>query len=284
MTANQAGTLHDRASSFASDGEAYDRSSLYRDMSLSFVVPTRDGNVPFDVAANWWTLGTPMNQNVAGLIAVHGMEVAAAYNQLFSYCIDVDAARDKFGGHAESVISTKFIVTMETDNLPEPDAILKLLGAIYTCPDTKCGGEVGAEMGGDPAFGDLQPVTDGSWRCATCGKRGYDAVSGLYSVKLDPPVPMAFGDPVIPNDFTPRRVSAAIRDKRVIEVNGIAMGCAVWRKETFRQVSRPWFATEDGTTQDIYFCKKAKKEVGARFGVHCGVKVGHLDVKTGQVF
>jgi hypothetical protein len=271
MTVRIAGTLHDRASSFASDGEAYDRSSLYRDMSLSFVVPTRDGNVPFDVAANWWTLGTPMNQNVAGLIAVHGMEVAAAYNQLFSYCIDTDAARDKFGGHAESVISTKFVVTMEADNLPEPDAILKLLAAIYTCPNDGCGGEVAENV-------------DYDWRCSTCSALGYAAVSGLYSVKLDPPVPMAFGDPSKPNDFTPRRVSAAMRDKRVIEVNGIAMGCAVWRKETFREVSRPWFATEDGTTQDIYFCKKAKKEVGARFGVHCGVKVGHLDVKTGQVF
>jgi hypothetical protein len=69
----------------------------------------------------------------------------------------------------------------------------------------------------------------------------------------------------------------------VLEVNGIAMGFAIFRKDIFKQVSKPWFDTASTHTQDIFFCQKAKAEAGARFAVHCGVLVGHLDVNSGEV-
>ena len=272
-----AGTLHERASAFTAQAlAAYDRSSVYRDMSHVLLVATR-GMIPIDVVNTWLSLGLPANQPCAGLVSERGKEVGAAYEQLFAEVTDTAASVAKFGAYSPGFLATRFAVTMEEDNILPGDGLLKLLSAIYTCPD--CGGEVGAKV----VDGELKPVTDDSWKCADCGADGYSAVSGLYWMKTEPPVPMAFGDPSEPLDFKPRRVVDAIRDESIIEVNGIAMGFAVWRKAVFSKISRPWFRTEDGTTQDIYFCKKARAEVGARFGVHCGVGVGHLNVQTGEI-
>jgi len=40
----------------------------------------------------------------------------------------------------------------------------------------------------------------------------------------------------------------------------------------------------NSATQDLYFCKNAKKEIGSRFGVDCGARVGHYDWDTGEIF
>jgi hypothetical protein len=57
-------------------------------------------------------------------------------------------------------------------------------------------------------------------------------------------------------------------------------------------VSYPWFKTIEkdnmagtgGATQDLFFCKRAAIEAGARFGVCCKVRVGHTNLKTGTQF
>jgi hypothetical protein len=75
-------------------------------------------------------------------------------------------------------------------------------------------------------------------------------------------------------------------------VNGIAMGCALWRMDLFRQIPKPWFVTvadylpDRGLvsfTQDLYFCEKAVR-AGKRFAVDFRVRVGHMDVDTGEVY
>ena len=150
------------------------------------------------------------------------------------------------------------------------------LAAIFKCPD--CPREVGEHC----VDRKVKCKNCREWRCEK-GHKGYDAVGGLYSVKSDPPVPMAFGNPKNPDDFKPRSVQKAVNEGRVIEVNGIAMGCTLFRKDLFSKLSKPWFDTGDNYTQDIYFCKKAKKELGARFAVHCGCLVGHIDTNSWQV-
>jgi len=154
----------------------------------------------------------------------------------------------------------KYLLTLEDDNLPPGDAHIRLLESINFGPK-------------------------------------FDAVSGLYFTKGDVNMPMAYGNPeeyrqtgVL--DFKPRDVRAALASGQLMEVNGIAMGCALWRLEMFREIPPPWFVTvadvvpEKGPmafTQDLWFCKKAQ-EAGKRFAVDMRVKVGHLDVNTGIVY
>lgn len=152
----------------------------------------------------------------------------------------------------------KYILTLEDDNLQPSDAHIRLLESI--------------------------------------AEHNFDAVSGIYWTKGDYNMPMAYGDParyaatgVL--DFEPRDVRAALAKGHVMEVNGIAMGCALWRMDMFREVPEPWFVTVSDVTptgpqaftQDLYFCKRAR-ERGKRFAVDFRVPVGHLDITTGILY
>jgi hypothetical protein len=276
-TAIIAGTAHEGARSFtAASQKAYEATRAYRDQSVSWIIPTR-GWYPCEVVGSWDMIQWPMNQFRSGRIEAKGMEVASAYNALVGICTDKKRAFEFLGDqYGAAVIKTKWIFTTEEDNIIPPMAIQQLMQAVHTCPD--CGREVGGHCAGSRA----QCQNCKAWRCER-GHKGYDAVSGLYSVKTDPAIPMVFGNPNKPDDFKPRKVSAAIAKGSIVEVNGLPMGCGIWRKAMFHQVSKPWFETTSFATQDIFFCKKAKKEAEARFAVHCGVKVGHLDVTSGEI-
>ena len=121
-------------------------------------------------------------------------------------------------------------------------------------------------------------------------------MSGLYFTKGEINMPMAYGDPAHFErtgelEFTPRDIRAALEAGQVMPVNGIAMGCALWRMDLFRAMPRPWFVTVDdvvdgkpmGFTQDLWFCRQARMS-GYRFCVDTRVKVGHLDIQTGEVY
>jgi len=259
-----AGLATAQSRSFSAKSMAqYETTKAYRDQSVAWILASR-GWLPVPVVDSWDTIQWPMNQFRSGRISVTGMEVAAAYNTLFALCTNQKMILDNFGPqYAPYIKKARFIFSTEEDNIIPPFAVQQLLAAIFACPD--CGREVGGK----------------EWRCDR-GHKGYDGVSGLYSVKSNPPVPMAFGHPKKPGDFKPRSVARAMKTGKVIEVNGIAMGCAIFRKDLVAKVSKPWFETTNTATQDLLFCKKAKKEADARFGVHCGVLVGHLDVNTGE--
>ena len=153
----------------------------------------------------------------------------------------------------------KYLMTLEDDNIQPPDAHIRLLESI-------------------------------EW-----GK--YDAVSGLYFTKGDLNMPMAYGDPAEHArtgvlDFRPRDVREALSAGQIMPVNGIAMGCALWRMELFRDIPPPWFVTVNDVvpgvgvacmTQDLSFCQKAVL-MGKRFAVDMRVRLGHLDVGTGTIY
>jgi hypothetical protein len=218
----------------------------FRDCSTVVISPTR-GQIDSRVVSAWQNLIAPMNQRRAFLFA-RGHEVGRAYNELLGHILQHEAFK-----------SFKYVLTLEDDNLPPPDAHVRLLESIELGP--------------------------------------FDAVSGLYFTKGDINMPQAYGDPnrysstgVL--EFRPRDVADCIRAGRVMEVNGIAMGCGLWRVEMFREIPPPWFVTvadvvpgkgSMGFTQDLYFCERAKR-VGKRFAVDCRVRVGHLDVQTGTVY
>jgi hypothetical protein len=124
-----------------------------------------------------------------------------------------------------------------------------------------------------------------------------EAVSGLYFSKGEFGFPMAFGDPEKWRqdgymDMNPREdIGPAVEKGQVIEVNGIAMGCALWRMDLFREFKPPWFVTyQSGSqhgcaslTQDIYFSEQVRR-AGGRLYVDTRVRVGHIDMKTGIIY
>jgi hypothetical protein len=222
--------------------------STYRDSSTMIIVPERANRFHVRVVQAWQNLIQPMNQK-RGFIYVTGDEVGVAYtNTIKSILADPNLSK------------WRYIMTMESDNLPPPDAHVRLLESIE-------------------AF-------------------SLDAVSGIYFTKGPITMPMAFGDPAEYQrtgalDFKPLDLRASLEaGNRVVECNGIAMGCALWRMELFRQIEPPWFVTVadvvegkgvQAFTQDLYFCEKAKR-AGKRFGVDLRCRVGHMDLTTGEVF
>jgi hypothetical protein len=141
----------------------------------------------------------------------------------------------------------KYVLTLEDDMIIPPDAHIRLIESIEDC--------------------------------------GLDAVGGMYFTKGDTNMPMAYGDPRKTElEFQPRDVREALEAGSVMEVNGIAMGCSLYRMSLFREIEPPWFQTfadvVDGGaqawTQDLYFCRKARAK-GKRFGVDMRVKCGHFD-------
>lgn len=161
---------------------------------------------------------------------------------------------------ADPNLSTwKYVLTVEDDNLLPPDAHIRLIESIEEFK--------------------------------------LDGVGGIYFTKGSINMPMAYGDPaeyartgVL--DFKPRDIRDALKAGQVMEVNGTAMGCTLYRMDLFRELDAPWFVTvadvipEKGAqcyTQDLFFAERAKR-LGKRFGVDLRVKCGHLDTTTGIVY
>lgn len=220
--------------------------ATYKDSSTVVIVPTR-GTIHHKTVAAWQGLIAPMNQKRAFFFCA-GHEVGHSYNTMIQQIL----ADPNIG-------QWKYVLTLEDDNLPPPDAHVRLLESI--------------------------------------DQFGFDAVSGIYFTKGDISMPMAYGDPERYRasgelEFRPIDPRQHLERGNVTEVNGIAMGCALWRMDLFRQIAAPWFVTvadlipDKGVqcfTQDLYFCERAKR-AGKRFGVDWRVRVGHLDVTTGLVY
>ena len=222
--------------------------STYHDNSTIIIVPTRDPLIHWQVVQSWQSLIAPMNQKRCFLFVVAD-EVGVAYTNTIKGILD----------HPE-LKKWKYIMTLESDNLPPADAHVRLLETI--------------EAG------------------------GFDGVSGIYWTKgTAGNMPMCYGNPdeykqtgVL--DFKPRDIRSALVNGHVVECNGIAMGCSLYRMDLFREVPSPWFVTVNdvvegkgvlGFTQDLFFCKSAKS-LGKRFAVDCRCRVGHLDIATGDIY
>ncbi len=274
----ESGTAHESARGFQPEAiRTYERQKEYLDKTVAWVFPTR-GLIPLVVVDSWDSIQWPMNQPRTPRIAAKAMEVGAAYEELFDLCVNKATAAKKLSpAFAELVSKMNFILTTEEDNIIPPNAVNDLFAAIYTCID--CGEEIDVH-GKDGTF---SPVKFAKWLCPN-GHKGLDAVGGLYWTKGDGGRPMAYGDPKVSDDFRPVSVGKAIENGKVIEVNGVAQGCTLFRKGLFRKVRRPWFKTQNHNTQDLYFCQKARKQAGARFAVACGVRVGHHDVQSGETW
>jgi len=161
-------------------------------------------------------------------IAAEGMEVGRAYSQAIE------------GILANPELSQwEYILTLEHDNLPPPDGVLRLIKRMEEHPEFAC-------------------------------------IGGLYWTKGYGGVPQIWGDPRDPVlNFRPQPPDA---NGGLVECCGTGMGFNLWRLKMFKdsKLRRPWFETRDNSTQDLYFWGDARKH-GYRCAIDCGVKVGHYD-------
>jgi hypothetical protein len=193
-------------------------------------------NMSTKVALSHWNLMFPPNQAVVKIIAL-GMEVGAAYSE----------AIDGVLAHPE-LSKWEYILTLEHDNMPPPDGVLKLI----------------KEMEEHPEF---------------------DCIGGLYYTKGDLGVAQIWGDPKDPLlNFRPLPPDL---NGGMVECCGTGMGFNLWRMKMFKdkEISRPLFKTLTGIegqgigTQDLQFWSNARK-LGYRCAIDCSVKVGHYDAEN----
>lgn len=203
-------------------------SSNWKKLDTIMLIPA-GGYIPTKVAMALWNVYAPPN-NAFYRMACVGMEVGEAFSTAIQNILD----------HPQ-LSQYKYIWTAEHDNLPAPDALVKLL----------------AQMEAHPEF---------AW------------ISGLYFTKGPEGVAQIWGDPRDTQmNFRPQ----APIPNALQECNGTGMGCAVWRLEMFKdkRLRKPWFKTqtEGGvSTQDLFFASDAR-QYGYRCAVDTSVQVGHLD-------
>lgn len=196
------------------------------------VILPADELIPAKVALAHWNLIFPPNNSVVRILAL-GCEVGHAYSSAIEQVLAHPQLKD-----------FEYILTMEHDNTPPQDGLLKLLEVMESRPDLDC-------------------------------------VGGLYFTKGEGGVAQIWGDPNDPVlNFRPQ----IPRPETVQECCGTGMGFNLWRMSLFKdeRIEKPWFKTEKGTsgvsTQDLAFWSKARKW-GHRCAVNTAVKVGHIDEK-----
>src|SRR4030042_1655614 len=207
-----------------------DESKMYEDLRTIIICPTR-GAFPTRVVQSWMKLMKPMNQQVAGPIFAESMNVDYAYESLIEYILT-----------NEHLNKYKYVLTIEEDNLPPPDGLLKL----YKSMDK------------------------------------YDVVGGLYWGKGENGFPMMFGDPSSPGDYKPikpemnklMQVNALGMGFNLFKLDMFRNIPKPWFKTT--QEINEVTGDEVQNTQDIYFYKKAA-EAGYKFACDTSVLVGHYD-------
>jgi hypothetical protein len=205
--------------------------SSWKKLDTIMLVPA-GGSIPTKVVASWLNLYAPPNNKFFRMFCV-GMEVGEAYSQ----------AIENILAHPE--LSTyKYILTVEHDNIPPPDGIVKLLAQMEAHPEFAC-------------------------------------IGGLYYTKGEGGQPQIWGDPRDPQlNFRPQHPVPG----QVVECCGTGMGFNVFRLDMFRdkKLRKPWFKTqtEGGVaTQDLFFWADARKN-GYRCAVDCSIPVGHYDLQN----
>jgi hypothetical protein len=212
-------------------------SASWKRQRIVVIIPAGN-SIPVKVYLSHLNLAFPPNNGVARIAAI-GLEVGEAYSTAIDQVINHPVLKD-----------WEYILTIEHDNMPPADGVIKLLEAMEKT------------------------------------KHKYDCIGGLYFTKGYGGVPQIWGDPKDPMlNFRPQMPDL---NGGLVECNGTGMGFNLWQLKMFKdkKLRKPWFVTqkEGGiATQDLYFASDAKKH-GYRFAVDCSVKVGHYDERDDIVW
>lgn len=209
------------------------KGNTYKNLSTVWVTITRGSLYP-KVVSSWIGLMRPMNQLVYGPLFIENMEVGDGYNK----AIDMILAN-------ETLKNWKYVLTVEEDNLPPPDGLLKL----YESMDK------------------------------------YDVVGGLYWTKGEGGQPMIYGDPkVMPKNFIPQvPQSDTIQEANGLGMGFNLFKLDMFKKMPRPWFNSMQAINKGCMSQDLYFYNEAAKH-GYRFACDTRVKVGHFDPGTGMVW
>lgn len=212
------------------------KSAAWKKQRIVVLIPA-GGSIPTKVYLSHMNLAFPPNNGVARIaagvarIAAIGMEVGEAFS----------TAIENILAHPE-LSQWEYILTIEHDNMPPPDGVLRLLEHMEAHPEYAC-------------------------------------IGGLYFTKGHGGQPQIWGDKKDVLNFRPQPPSTDPH-KPLVECWGTGMGFNLWRMDMFKdkRLRKPWFVTQkkDGiATQDLYFWMDASKYY--RCAIACDVKVGHYD-------
>ena len=205
----------------------------WKKQRIVVILPAAD-KVSAKCALSWWNLAFPPNNGVVKILA-QGMEVGDAYSTAIEQVL------------ANPDLSQwEFILTVEHDNAPPPDGVVKLVEQMENHPEFAC-------------------------------------IGGLYFTKGYGGVAQIWGDPKDPVlNFRPQPPDPA---GGLVECCGTGQGFNLFRMSMFKdeRIPKPWFRTKNGLngegvgTQDLVFWTEARKH-GYRCAIDCSVKVGHHDL------
>lgn len=228
----------DEKSTGTLDSSGLDQSQKYRDLSTICIIPTR-GVVPAKVVQSWWALMTPMNQKFIRTFVI-GMEVGAAYTQAIEQILQNPVLR-----------KWKYILTLEEDNMPPPDGLLKL----------------------------YEDMDD------------FDVVGGLYWTKGDAGQPMIYGDPTMKEmNFIPQvPIPETVQECNGLGMGFNLYKMDIFRdprvpRPYFKTLQEfiPGVGGR-GYSQDLYFYEGIRK-LGYKVGCDTRIKVGHYDLEADIVW
>lgn len=206
------------------------RGASWKKQRIVVILPAAD-MIPAKVALTHWNLAFPPNNGVLRILA-QGMEVGDAYS----------SAIEQILAHPD-LSQWEYILTLEHDNTPAGDGVLRLLERMEAHPEFAC-------------------------------------IGGLYFTKGEGGCAQIWGDasdPII--NFRPQLPDP---QGGLVECCGTGMGFNLWRMSMFRdkRLRRPWFKTQKDSngvsTQDLYGWIDFRKW-GYRCAIDCSVKVGHYD-------
>lgn len=207
------------------------RGGSWKHQRTIVILPAAD-TIPAKVALSHWNLAFAPNNGVVRILA-QGMEVGDAYSSAIECVIN-----------EPNLSQWEYVLTIEHDNSPPANGVLRLLEQMEAHPEFSC-------------------------------------IGGLYFTKGPGGVAQIWGDPKDPvMNFRPQLPDTA---GGLVECCGTGMGFNLWRLSMFKdpKLRRPWFKTEkhEGmATQDLYFWMDARKH-GYRCAIDCSVKVGHYDLR-----
>lgn len=217
--------------------ERLEKGKAYRDLSTVCIVPTR-GMIPAKAAQSWMGIISPMNQKFTRIFMI-GMEVGEAY----------DAAIEVILSNPE-LSKWKYVLTLEEDNIPPPDGLLKL----------------------------YENIDD------------YAAIGGLYWTKGEGGQPMIYGEGEEGNlHFRPQPPIKDIQECDGLGMGFTLFKLDIFKDQMIEKPwfkTCQDFEPGRGAkvmTQDLFFFEKIRK-LGYKVACDTRVKVGHYDPQMDVVW